>query len=96
MKENASSVAEEYKTVTKELMTIPGVGKVIADDLWNLNIRSVSELKYMDPEKLYLHLCNLQGMHVDRCMLYVFRCAVYFASNKEHEPEKLKWWNWKD
>nr|WP_321429915.1 helix-hairpin-helix domain-containing protein [uncultured Methanolobus sp.] len=29
-------------------------------------------------------------------MLYVFREAVYFASNEEHDPELLKWWNWKD
>jgi hypothetical protein len=27
-------------------------------------------------------------------MLYVFRCAVYYASNETHEPERLKWWNW--
>ncbi|MGA3073400.1 MAG: helix-hairpin-helix domain-containing protein, partial [Bryobacteraceae bacterium] len=30
------------------------------------------------------------------CVLYVFRCAVYFASEAEHDPELLKWWNWKD
>ncbi|WP_394701143.1 helix-hairpin-helix domain-containing protein [uncultured Methanolobus sp.] len=35
-------------------------------------------------------------MNLDRCMLYVFREAVYFASNEEHDPELLKWWNWKD
>ncbi|NQU25233.1 MAG: pathogenicity locus, partial [Candidatus Nealsonbacteria bacterium] len=28
--------------------------------------------------------------------LYVFRCAVYFASNATHDAELLKWWNWKD
>jgi len=33
---------------------------------------------------------------VDRCVLYVYRLAVYFAENETHEPEKLKWWNWKD
>jgi hypothetical protein len=21
---------------------------------------------------------------------------VYYASHPVHEPEKLKWWNWKD
>ncbi|MBN2110405.1 MAG: pathogenicity locus, partial [Methanosarcinaceae archaeon] len=49
-----------------------------------------------DPEELYQQLCDYQGMHVDRCMLYVFRCAVYFVSVDKHDPEKLKWWNWKD
>ena len=28
-------------------------------------------------------------------VLYVFRCAVYFAS-KQHNPELLKWWHWKE
>jgi hypothetical protein len=36
------------------------------------------------------------GAHVDRCALYVFRCAVYFASEAKPDPELLKWWNWKD
>ncbi len=26
----------------------------------------------------------------------MFRCAVYFASSEKHDPELLKWWNWKD
>jgi hypothetical protein len=29
-------------------------------------------------------------------VLYVFRCAVYYASNSVHDQERLKWWNWKD
>ncbi|WMW26334.1 helix-hairpin-helix domain-containing protein [Methanolobus sediminis] len=94
--DNPNAKSDDYKTVTKELMIIPGVGKTIADDLWYLDIRSVSELKDRDPEELYQQLCDFQGMHVDRCMLYVFREAVYFASNDEHDPELLKWWNWKD
>ncbi|HCF85169.1 MAG TPA: hypothetical protein DEV72_08210, partial [Ktedonobacter sp.] len=28
--------------------------------------------------------------------LYVFRCAVYYAPNEQHEPQLLKWWHWKD
>ncbi|WP_407355116.1 helix-hairpin-helix domain-containing protein [Methanolobus sp. WCC5] len=96
MRDETSSASSNYKTVTKEIMLIPGVGKKIADDLWNLGIRSVAELKDKEPEELYQQLCDFQGMHVDRCMLYVFRCAVYFASNDEHDPHLLKWWNWKD
>jgi hypothetical protein len=61
-----------------------------------MGLRSVEELKDKDPEKLYRELCEKQGVQVDRCMLYVFRCAVYYASNKRHDPEMLKWWNWKD
>lgn len=80
----------------KELQKIPGVGPRIAEDLWQLGYKSISDLKYVNPEDLYEDLCQLQGCRVDRCMLYVFRCAVYFASNTIHDPHLLKWWNWKD
>ena len=80
----------------KEFQRIPGVGKSISQDLWNLGFRSVQELKDQDPEELYLKICTHQGTQVDRCMLYVFRCAVYYASNEQHDPELMKWWNWKD
>ncbi|MDG6243970.1 MAG: DUF4332 domain-containing protein [Methanolobus sp.] len=96
MRDGTYSASSKYKTVTKELMAIPGVGKKIADDLWNLGIRTVAEIKDKEPEELYQQLCDFQDMQVDRCMLYVFRCAVYFASNDEHDPHLLKWWNWKD
>jgi hypothetical protein len=84
------------QTILKEFQQIPGVGKSIAQDLWNLGFRSVQELKDQDPEELYVRQCIQQGTHVDRCTLYVFRCAVYYASNEQHDPELLKWWNWKD
>lgn len=80
----------------KELQHIPGVGKSIANDLWDLGLRSVEDLKDKDSEELFARLCTLKKAHIDKCMLYVFRSAVYFASNKQHDPELLKWWNWKD
>lgn len=83
------------KDILKEFQTIPGVGKSIAMDLWNLGYRSIDELKNQNPEKMYARFCKMVGTHVDRCLLYTFRCAVYFASNKVHDPELLKWWNWK-
>lgn len=87
----------ENKTlVLKELQVIPGVGGKTAEDIWELGIRSVADLKGKDPEELYLRLCDNAGMKIDRCMLYVFRCAVYYASNEEHDPQLLKWWSWKD
>jgi len=89
-------VEDEKHVVLKEFRQIPGVGKTIAEDLWNLGLRSVSNLENQDPEALYTKLCAYQGTHVDRCMLYVFRCAVYYASNDVYDAELLKWWNWKD
>ena len=82
----------------KELRGIPGVGKSIAEDLWNIGIRKIEDLKGQDPELLYDLSSIHAGVKQDRCLLYVYRCAVYFAdTNKsEREPSKLQWWNWKD
>jgi len=82
--------------VVKELRIIPGIGPSIANDLWNLGIRSVAQLKSKDPEVLYNTLCRRAGTHIDRCVLYTFRCAVYYASHRTHNPKLLLWWNWKD
>ncbi|MBM4028747.1 MAG: DUF4332 domain-containing protein [Planctomycetes bacterium] len=79
-----------------ELEQIPGVGKSIATDLRHLGITSVRQLKGRNPEKLYERLCRFKAAPVDRCMLYVFRCAVYYASTRDPDPELLKWWNWRD
>ena len=78
------------------LTSIPGIGLSLAEDLQDIGIKRTSDLKGKDPEKLYLKLEKLRDVHQDRCVLYTFRCAVYFANTKNHDPEKLKWWNWKD
>jgi hypothetical protein len=83
-------------SVIAGLSRIPGVGPSIAADLYSLGIREVAELRGRNAESLYAELCREVGTHVDRCALYVFRCAVYFASEPEPDPELLKWWNWKD
>jgi hypothetical protein len=84
------------RAILMELRRIPGVGEKTAQDLFDLGFRSVEELRNHDPQIMYEGLCRQKGAHVDRCMLYVFRCAVYFVSHEEHDPELLKWWNWKD
>jgi nucleotidyltransferase/DNA polymerase involved in DNA repair len=82
----------------KELIKIPGVGKSLATDLWNIGITSIADLEGKSPYELYDLLNRFAGTVEDRCVLYVFKCAVYFANTPtdEQEPEKLKWWNWKD
>lgn len=82
----------------KQLQIIPGVGKSIASDLVNIGIKKVDDLKGRVPEDLYNLSNRFAGLIQDRCLLYVFRCAVYFAETppEEREPEKLKWWNWKE
>ena len=88
--------SSEHVVALKDLQRIPGVGPSIAQDLYEQGWRRVDELKTADPQALYERQCELQGGHVDRCWLYVARCAVYFAQSPRPEPEKLKWWNWKD
>ena len=81
---------------SKDLEQIPGVGERICQEIQNIGIYFVDELKDQDPQKLYQKLCDVKASPPDRCMVYVLRCAVYYASNAEHDPELLKWWNWKD
>ncbi len=80
----------------KELQTIPGVGEKLSQDLLDLGYQKIHNLKGENPENMYQSLMSLRGHHIDRCVLYVFKCAVYYASNSIHEPELLKWWSWKD
>jgi hypothetical protein len=79
----------------QDLESIPGVGSSIAKDLKDLGFERVTDLVDQDPQLMYDRLCSIRGMQMDRCLLYVFRCAVYFASHSSHDPELLKWWNWK-
>jgi len=83
-------------TALQELLTIPGIGKSLSRDLLDLGIRRVRDLSGRDPERLYRKLNALRGRHIDRCVLYTFRCAVYFATETKHDPKLLKWWNWSD
>ena len=78
------------------LLVIPGVGPSIARDLRALGITSVGQLRGRDPERLYAQSNTLCGVTQDRCLLYAFRCAVYFASEPRPKARLLKWWNWSD
>lgn len=87
---------KDKSAILKNLRTIPGVGKSIAEYLWDLGYRGVEELRGQDPEMMYNKYCDLRGQPIDRCLLYVFRCAVYFSEEDNPEPALLKWWNWTD
>lgn len=78
------------------LRKIPGVGQNMEQHLVGLGYCSIASLKGADPEDMYARECRNAGIHLDRCVLYVYRLAVYYAENDIHEPEKLKWWNWMD
>ena len=82
--------------IKSELEKIPGIGKGMAHDLNELGINKIGQLRDRSPQELYNQLCSLRGCPIDRCVLYVFRSSVYYASNDVHDPELLKWLNWKD
>lgn len=86
------------RVAIRELQRIPGVGPSIAADLFHIGISSVEDLRGRDPAELFDRLVARNGPQ-DPCVLYTFRCAVYFADMEARgepaDPEKLKWWYWK-
>ncbi len=86
----------EQQIAIKELMQIPGVGICTAQDFLKLGINRIEDLVTCDPQKLYDDFCTLMGTKIDRCQLYVFRCAIFFAQHRDCNASELKWWNFKD
>ena len=79
-----------------DLRSIPGVGPATAADLRRLGVLQTTDLASRNAQDLYDRLEDLEGHHVDRCVLYVFRAAVHHAGGASGDPELAKWWNWKD
>ena len=90
------SKEESADTIKQSLQLIPGVGPKLAQKFHDIVIKRISDLKGNKPEELYSQLCARQGVQIDRCVLYVCRSSVYFAETENPDPEKLKWWYWKD
>ena len=84
------------KREERGLQSIPSIGPALERDLRLIGVDRPSCLKGKDPEKLYRKLQQVTGMHHDRCVLYTFRCAVYYVNEKHHDSELLKWWSWSD
>lgn len=90
------SQVKTNKASISDLQTIPSIGPKVGKMLVEIGISKVSDLCNQSPDELYERVCAYRREAMDRCVLYHFRCAVYFASNDTHKPELLKWWNWKD
>jgi len=86
----------DARAALRDLQRCPGIGPSMARDLIELGIRSVDDLRGRDPEELYAGACEQRGVAVDRCVLYAFRCAVYFSETSDPDPDLLRWWRWKD
>ena len=84
------------RNMETDLKTIPNVGEKTKQALQNIGITCVEDLRGRDPEELYAKDCLIKGFKEDKCQLYLFRMAVYYAERTSWEAEKLKWWYWKD
>ncbi len=89
-------MTKNIKLKENDLKNIPGVGRNMEQHFFDTGIFTTDDLIGKNPEELFWKDCLVKGLQVDRCVLYVFRLAVYYANNDVHEPEKLKWWNWQD
>ncbi len=78
-----------------ELHQAPGIGPAIAAALAELGVSNLAELGRQDPEELFSRLCAQRDENIVRCVLFTFRCGVYFARKSQHDPRLRTWWNWK-
>ncbi len=90
------AMAQPDRAALAALQEIPGIGPSLSRDLWSLGIRRVADLKGKNPRELYERLNLMSPAKQDPCVLYTFRCAVYYATVRSPEPRKLQWWYWKD
>lgn len=79
-----------------DLIKIPNVGEKTKQSLLNIGITCVEDLRGKNPEELYCKDGLIKGFREDKCQLYLFRMAIYYAEHTNWEEEKLKWWYWKD
>jgi len=82
--------------VQPDFQSLKGIGPSLAQDLIDLGYGGVSDQVGEDPQNMYDTLMDLRAEHIDRCVLYVFRCAVYQAEAARPDPDLSLWWNWKD
>ena len=79
-----------------EFTKIPYVRKATKASLKLIGYKTLDSLKGADSEQMYQKECEIRGVHVDRCQLYMYRMIVYYANTKNPDSKELKWWYWKD
>ena len=74
------------------------IGPVLTKALQYYGITRLPDLQDQDPEKLYQRTIAHRGKHVDRCVLYTYRCGRYVARTpaKQRVENLLLWYNWTD
>ncbi|MGI6010103.1 MAG: GNAT family N-acetyltransferase [Ruminococcus sp.] len=79
-----------------ELRKIPNVGKQTEKDLLEMGYTTIKSLRGKRAEDLYEEECRLRGVILDRCQLYLYRAVEYYVNTENPDPQKCKWWFWKD
>ena len=76
-------------SASRLLQELPNVGPRTAGDLLRLGIREPSELKGLDPFRMYDRLCRRDGVRHDPCLIDVFISITEFAKGRPARP----WWD---
>jgi hypothetical protein len=89
------TIPVQKETAPDVFRIIPTVGPRLAEVFMELDYADIDALRGENPQDMYDRLISQRGEHVDRCVLYVFRLAVYYAAGGR-DPQRLRWWDWKD
>ncbi|MFC4617676.1 helix-hairpin-helix domain-containing protein [Camelliibacillus cellulosilyticus] len=71
-----------------EFQTIPSIGYRLAQDLIQLNLCSIQEVRDKNGADLFDQLEKIQEVRIDPCVEDQFRCVVNFAN----DPNSNKQW----
>ncbi|MEK6876107.1 MAG: helix-hairpin-helix domain-containing protein [Nanoarchaeota archaeon] len=60
----------------KRLQSLRNIGKITAEKLYSIGIKTPRQMKKSNPEKMYEKLKKRSGGKLDKCVLYQFQGAV--------------------
>jgi nucleotidyltransferase/DNA polymerase involved in DNA repair len=60
----------------KHLQSLRNIGKVTAEKLYSIGIKTPRQMKKANPKKMYEKLKKRSGGKLDKCVLYQFQGAV--------------------
>ena len=70
----------------KYFQDIPNVGKAMTKDFLILGIKKPTDLKQMDPFKLYTKLCKITDKRQDPCVLDTYIAVIDFMNGAPARP----------
>jgi Pathogenicity locus len=87
---NVSEIRAMELRAISAFQSIPSIGKKFAEDLMQLGIYSLKEIRGKDPAKLFDKLELQTGARIDPCVEDQFRLVVYYA---DHPDSARNWWD---